>query len=180
MKKTVALDEEIVNNLKEDEKVIWYSKPRLKSLVLTALLKVLPIALFWIVIDTSFIIIMIKSKMFSQNINLAFIIIPFFIIHLSPVWIWFSGLLKSAEGYKTITYALTDKRIIIKNSCYGTDIRSINLEEISSVLVYKDTVDKLIKTGDVICKGEFLDVCLYNVDDSFMVKDLISERIVKE
>ena len=166
-------------NLKEDEKVIWYSKPRLKSLVLTALLKVLPIALFWIVIDTSFIIIMIKSKMFSQNINLAFIIIPFFIIHLSPVWIWFSGLLKSAEGYKTITYALTDKRIIIKNSCYGTDIRSINLEEISSVLVYKDTVDKLIKTGDVICKGEFLDVCLYNVDDSFMVKDLISERIVK-
>ena len=73
--------------LMPEENILYKTKPNKKSYILSSVFKMLPFALLWLVID-SFFIAMIIYGMINGNIpisTLAFII-PFFLIHLMPVW----------------------------------------------------------------------------------------------
>lgn len=149
--------------LYEDERVIWQGKPNKKGLVLDGVFKMLPIVLVWIVLDVAFLTIMIAEDVFNKNPNLSYIALPFFIIHVSPLWIWISNIMKSSAAYETFEYVLTQKRVLIKTEVYGVDVRTIWLTDVKEFKVVKDAVDKMLNTGDLIIKGEYTDVALLNI-----------------
>lgn len=159
----VAVSEIISSLLDKDETVIWNGKPNKKGLVLDGVFKMLPIVIVWLALDIAFITVMFAEGVFNENPSLSYIALPFFIIHIAPLWIWMSNILKSTSAYNGFEYVLTQKRIIIKTEVFGIDVRSVLLSEVTEFKIVKDTVDKLLNTGDLIIKGEFTDVALLNI-----------------
>ena len=89
--------------LNADEKVLWRGKPNPKSYVLAAMLKMMPIALIWLIFDGTF-ITFITIGMINEwipTVILAFII-PFFLLHLTPVWLWIGKTIKAAREVRNI------------------------------------------------------------------------------
>lgn len=159
----VAVSETISSLLDKDEIVIWSGKPNKKGLVLDGVFKMLPIVIVWLALDVAFLTVMFKEGVFNENPSLSYISLPFFIIHIAPLWIWMSNILKSTSEYNGFEYVLTQKRIIIKTEVFGIDVRSVLLSEVTEFKIVKDMVDKLLNTGDLIIKGEFTDVALLNI-----------------
>lgn len=157
--------EDVLNN---DEKVLWQGKPNAKSYVLAAMLKMLPIAIIWLIFDGAF-IFFITAGMIKGDIPtfiLAFII-PFFLLHLTPVWIWLGGIIKAAREVKNLEYAITDRRIIIRSGVIGIDFKFINYTEVDSVNVKVGLIDKIFKVGDIYINSSVNSGVLWDISDPY-------------
>ena len=133
-----------------NERVLWRGHPNAKSYVLAAMVKMLPIALVWMIFDGAF-IVFISIGMKSGDIPLAVLgfVIPFFLLHLTPVWVWIGRTVKAAREVRNLEYAITDKRIIIRSGMIGIDFKFINYAEIDSVNVKVGFIDKIFRVGDI-------------------------------
>ena len=153
-----------------DEKVLWRGQPNAKSYVLAATLKMLPIALIWLVFDGVF-IFFIANGMASGGIPLAVLgfIVPFFLLHLAPVWIWIGKTIKATREVRNLEYAITDKRIIIRSGVVGIDFKFINYTEIDSVNVKVGIIDRIFKVGDIYINSSVNAGVLWDVDDPYKV-----------
>ena len=157
--------EDVIN---DDEKVLWQGKPNAKSYVLAAMLKMLPIALIWIIFDGTF-IFFITSGMINGDIPLFILafIIPFFLLHLTPVWIWIGGTIKATREVKNLEYAVTDRRIIIRSGVIGIDFKFINYTEIDSINVKVGLIDKIFKVGDIYINSSVNSGVLWDVSNPY-------------
>lgn len=162
--------------LHDDEAVLWRDKPDRRSYIAAAFIKMLPIAILWLVVDSGF-IIGISIGMSRGSIPLALLgfIIPFFLLHLAPVWVWISNILKAKLELKNIEYALTDKRIIARSGVVGVDFKYIHYSEVQSVNVKVGLIDKIFKVGDIYITAQHSSVVLYDIHDPYR----ISTRIQK-
>ena len=70
--------------LSEDETILQRLKPNIKVVILESIFKGLPFVLVWVCFDVFFIITIITTGAFNDNPNIAFMMIPFFAIHLLP------------------------------------------------------------------------------------------------
>ena len=136
----------LMNMLMPNESVLWQGVPKKSAYIINASLKMLPIALIWLFFD-GFFIINILAGGFSGGMNLF--LIPFFLIHLFPVWIWLGSTLTASTRWKNTQYAVTDKRILIRNGLIGYDYKSIYYTEISNVNLRVGMIDKMLGVGDI-------------------------------
>ena len=157
------LDSQIKTMLADNEEVIWFGNPQKKCHVLGAILKMLPIAIIWALVDGFMIGAMVRMGTFNEVSYLKFILIPFFLVHLTPVWLWIAGIIKAYAGYKKITYCITNQRIIIKQGIISSDLRSILLSEVDSLNLRAGILDKICKTGDVYVVGKTLSITFNDV-----------------
>ena len=67
--------------LGEGEEVLWEGKSKKGAFIATKSLTMFPIAIIWLMLDLSFIVPSIMEG------EMLFFIIPFFTLHLMPVWI---------------------------------------------------------------------------------------------
>ena len=81
--------------------------------------------------------------------ELLLFIVPFFAIHLMPVWIWLFGMLKAAKKWKNSAYAVTDKQIIIKSAATGMCIEKYTYDKLVTVKIHRGLFDKLLGTSDL-------------------------------
>lgn len=158
------------------EKVLWRGQPNAKSYVLASMLKMLPIALLWMAID-GFMIVFISIGMAQGEIPLALLgfIIPFFLIHLTPVWLWIVKTVKATREVKNLEYAITDKRIIIRSGVIGIDFKFINYSEIDSVNVKVGIIDKIFRVGDIYINSSVNSGVLWDVDDPYKVGNALQK-----
>lgn len=146
---------EIKDILTEDEEVLLTLKPQRKVYLLEAIFKGLPIALLWGGFDAFFIIMMVNSGAFKEiPTAMIFILIGFFLIHLIPVWLYVGQIAKRIGGYKNISYAFTDKRIIVRSGLIGIDFKYLYYYDIASVEVKVGLFDRMFKVGDVYIRGK--------------------------
>lgn len=154
--------------LNEDEKILWRAKPNRAAHIWAAVLKMLPIALLWLVVDSVFIFFI--SQGFSRGEIpkgiLAFII-PFFLIHLAPVWIWIANIVKSVAELKNIEYAITDRRIIIRSGVVGIDFKFFEYTQIDSVNVKVGLTDRIFKVGDIYINSSVNSGVLYDIENPY-------------
>ena len=157
--------EDVLNN---DEKVLWQGKPNPKSYIWAAVVKMFPIALIWLIFDGGF-IGGISYGMAKGQIPLAILgfIIPFFLIHLTPVWIWIANTVKAVREVKNLEYAVTDKRVIIRSGIIGIDFKFINYTEIDSVNVKVGLIDRIFKVGDIYINSSVNSGVLWDVSDPY-------------
>lgn len=154
--------------LNSDEKVLWQGKPNAKSYVLAAMLKMLPIAIIWLLIDgfvlTAIITGMVKGQMPT---SILWFVVPFFLLHLLPVWIWIANTVKAVREVKNLEYAVTDKRVIIRSGLIGIDFKFINYTEIDSVNIKVGIIDRIFKVGDIYINSSVNSGVLWDVSDPY-------------
>ena len=176
------VDENIKNNeikdiLDEEESVLLTLKPDRKDYILESFLKGLPIALIWLAFDTFFIIMLITTNAFEQNKWLIFFVIGFFALHLLPVWLYFGGIIKRVGGYKNISYAFTDKRIIIRSGVIGIDFKFAYYSEIESVNVKVGIWDRMFKVGDLYIKSPTQTLLLEDIKSPYAYASKIQDLV---
>ena len=153
-----------------NEKVLWRGKPNAKSYVLAAMVKMMPIALIWLVFDSTFIVVIAKG-MKDGNIPLAILgfIVPFFLLHLTPVWMWIGKTVKAAREVRNLEYAITNKRIIIRSGVVGIDFKFINYTEIDSVNVKVGIIDRIFRVGDIYINSSVNAGVLWDIEDPYKI-----------
>lgn len=132
--------------LVEGEEIIWEGKPKKNVYIFNQIATMLPFALIWLLFDSVFIIAMFTTDMPKE---VLWFVIPFFAIHLMPVWVWLSNALTANKKWKNTIYALTNKRIIISSGFIGVDYQTIFYKDIKNVNLNVGVIDKFFKVGDL-------------------------------
>lgn len=149
MSKYDGLDNELnygVNPLVEGETLIWKGKPKKSAFVLNKTLTMAPIAIVWLAFDSTFIINMFRIEHAPQ---MLLFIIPFFALHLMPVWIWLVNVITANRKWKNTSYYITDKRIIIENGFVAGNFQTIYYKDLTNVSLRIGVIDKMLGVGDI-------------------------------
>jgi membrane protein YdbS with pleckstrin-like domain len=111
--------------------------------------------------------------------EVLFFIIPFFLFHLAPVWIWLASGISASRKQKNIEYAVTSTRVLIRSGFIGVNFQSIYYKEISNVSIKVGVIDKLFGVGDVAIQAQTKATMLYDLKDIYDVFKRI-EKIVRD
>lgn len=152
-----------------DEKILWDGVPNGKSYVLGRIVQMMPIAFIWILFD-GFAIGMILTQG-DLPAYVYGILIGFFIIHLTPVWIWIASIVTAFKKLKNSEYAFTDKRIIIKTGFFAK-FDTVFYSDIASLDLHVGLIDRLFKVGDIIVRT--------NSGSTYMVEDIDNPYFILE
>ncbi len=158
-----SIDEALTN----DEQILWRGKPKKASYVWSHFTRLLPIAIVWLIFDGAFLGCLFGFGGVPKFVY--YIIIPFFLIHLAPVWVWIGGTIRASIEHKNIEYAFTTKRIIVKTGAIGVDFRNIYYSDIVSVNVKVGIIDKMYKVGDVYIRTNNESVVLFDIEDYMVI-----------
>ncbi len=130
------------------EKEIWSGKPKKKAFIINQILGMAPIAILWLAIDGG-IISMFFTQDHGEMGSMAWFLIPFFAIHLAPVWIWLSQVITANKKWQNTQYYVTDKRIIIQNGFIAANYQTIYYKDIKNVNLHIGIIDKMLGVGDI-------------------------------
>lgn len=144
--KSIDYEPEEKSPLIPGEELIWSGKPKKKAFIINKSLFMLPFALLWLAFDSFMIITMFSTGAISE---MLFFIIPFFLFHLMPVWIWLGNVVTANKRWKNTKYYVTDKRIIIKNGFFAENYQTIYYKDIRNVNLSIGLIDKLLGVGDI-------------------------------
>ena len=154
--------------LNSDEKVLWKGTPNAKSYIWAAILKMLPIAIIWLIFDGAFIIgISIGMSRGQIPLGILGFIVPFFLLHLTPVWLWLANTIRAINEVKNLEYAISDKRVILRSGVIGIDFKFINYTEIDSINVKVGLIDKIFKVGDIYINASVNSGVLWDVPNPY-------------
>lgn len=137
---------DITTVLAPGENVIWQGKPKKSAFIFNKLATMFPIVLVWLIIDGGFIAAIFASGEIGQ---MLWFVIPFFALHLMPVWIWIGNAVTANKRWQNTSYAVTDRRILIQSGFVGIDYTTIYYKEIQNVRLSVGFIDKLLKVGDI-------------------------------
>lgn len=130
-----------------EEEILWKGKPNkavfIKEQIFSPLLV---FALIWLVIDSGILITMFSTG--EINMQLAFII-PFFILHLMPVWIYLFGIIFAFRKWSNTEYLVTDKAIYITGGVFSTNCTRKTFQEVTNISLHQGIIDKRHNVGDI-------------------------------
>ena len=126
------------------EAILWRGKPKKSAYIATKSLTMLPIAVIWLMFDASFLVNAL------QDGEMLWFIIPFFTLHLMPVWIWLGSMLTAGRRWKNTTYFVTNRRIIIHSGFLAVNEASVFYKDLRNVQTRIGLLDKLFGTGDIL------------------------------
>jgi membrane protein YdbS with pleckstrin-like domain len=132
--------------LDSGETIRWEGKPDRLTYVIGAPIFYL-VALIWLFFDLFFIFGMTQTG--ASDSSLALFLVPFFALHLMPVWLAFGGILYRLINWKYINYAITDKRIYIESGIIGRDIKLIEMADIREPAVQVGLIEKMRNCGSI-------------------------------
>lgn len=169
--------QDIVNE-NGDEQLLWTGKPNKKIYILERIFKMMPIALIWLLFDGAFLaVIGIQYAKGNMPLFTLAFIIPFFLVHLMPVWIWIFNIVTASRKLKNTEYAFTDKRIIIKSG-FIVDVASIYYSEINSVKLNVGFLDKKFKVGDISISSSNGRHVLEDLEDPYFLTEKLQNIVL--
>ena len=129
------------------EAILWSGKPRKGAFIATKALTLLPVAVIWLCLDLSILV-----PTLAQGDMLLFFI-PFFFLHLMPVWIWLGSAVSAVRRWKNTTYYVTNRRVILQGGFLAVNETSLFYKDLHNVRVRIGLLDKLFHTGDIVFDG---------------------------
>lgn len=160
--------EGIESILTEDEEILWRGKPRKGSFILSAVVRMLPIVILWLLFDGTFIGVL-AYNIGKMPVYFTVIMLVFFAVHLMPVWIWLSGIISAVARHKRTEYAFTSTRIILKSGAIGANLDSLYYSELTGVTLHVGIIEKMFKVGDVCISTTHGNYVLEDIDDPYFV-----------
>lgn len=138
------------NDLKQlvgaNEKILYEGRPNKKCFLFECIFNpLMPFAIIWGLIDFSII-----RTAFDGGKEFTGFIIPFFLIHLMPVWIYLGGALLSFRKYRNTYYIVTDRAIYVSGGIFSKTFNTKPFQEMSRVNLHRGIFDQWFGVGDVI------------------------------
>lgn len=161
--------------LVEGEEIIWEGKPKKNVYILNQIAVMFPFAFIWLLVDGGIIAMMIASGEIKE---MLWFVIPFFAIHLMPVWIWLSNLLTANKKWKNTVYALTNKRIIMSSGFIGVNYQTIFYKDIKKVNLNVGLMDKLFKVGDLYFATDDGRTAFLDIEDCYELYPKIQKVVL--
>lgn len=127
--------------LSNGETVIWNGKPKKTAFVIRKSIAMMPVAIIWLVLDSGIIISSVQDR------EMLWFIIPFFTLHLMPVWIWLANVITAHRRWKHTNYYITNRRIIIQGGFFAVNETSLFFKDICNTQVHIGLIGKLFGTG---------------------------------
>lgn len=133
--------------LDQDEKVLWVGNPTLIPFLLSGV-PFLLLGLIWGVIDLGF-IKGIFSGSHKTGSQIDYFIIPFFAIHLAPLWLGVGNMIRLCLVFGNTCYAFTNKRVMLRTGFWGIDFKGIDFDRLQEIDVTVNPVENLLGVGTV-------------------------------
>lgn len=143
-----------VEDFKEnDEIILWKGKP-VKSVYLKEQIfsPLLIFAIIWLILDLGIICGIFASHGIFQG---EFFLIPFFILHLAPVWVYLGKVLFAVKKCNNTEYMVTDKAIYAVTGVFTTTCDRKTFQEVTNTSVHQGLFDKQYDVGDVFITTGF-------------------------
>lgn len=163
--------------LENGESILWREKPNKRAYIWSKILVMLPFALIWLLFDGFFIVNLIANGDSFQS-GMGWFFVPFFAIHLFPVWIWLGGIICAVKEIKNIEYAFTEKRIIIRSGFIGVDFKNIYYTDVQSVNLKVGITDRIFKVGDVYIKANNETGILFDIKNPYQITSKLQKITV--
>ena len=113
----------------------------------------------------------------TPSIIWAFIV-PFFAVHLMPVWIWLANILKANRNHKNLEYAFTEKRIIIRSGVIGIDFKNIYYSDIEGVNLKVGIIDRLCKVGDIYIQANTQTSVILDIENPYFILSKLQKIVL--
>lgn len=137
------LHNQLKDILDNDEKVLWEGKPTFLPFVASGL-PFLGFGIIWGIMDYGFI-----QKAFTSPSSLDLTFVPFFLLHLMPLWLGFLNVARLFLVFNNTTYATTNKRILLRTGFWGIDFKSIDYDKILDVRVDVNPFESMFGVGSI-------------------------------
>ena len=131
--------------LDKNEKVFWDGKPKFWPFVLTGIIAIQIIGLFFLIPSIIFIIIVFSTSN-TEIANLGFAVFLFPQLWIG-VFLVFGPLIYKTLLHKRIHYAITNKRVILQKGLIGRDFEMVDFDQITNAEVNVGIIDKLFGNG---------------------------------
>lgn len=180
-------DDRIDSMLAEGETVLWRGKPVKKAFILNSIANSLPFTILWLLFDGFFIGTMVATGVAAE---MLWFIIPFFLLHLLPVWLWISRFVTSFKRWKNTDYVVTSRRILLRSGFIGVDYRNIFYKDIKDVNLKVGVIDKMLNVGDIYIQcnpliGNFSSgnptmggTVIYDIEDPYRTLNIIQKIVL--
>lgn len=164
----------------QDEQIMYEGKPNKKCFIFECIFNPsLPFALLWAIIDFS----IIGGVLLQEDIGeIGTIVIPFFLIHLMPVWIYLGGIIFSFRKYRNTAYIVTDRAIYVSEGIFRTNFIRKSFGELSHINLHRGIFDQLFKVGDVVAtsnqidsKGKNISIKISSIENYIEVYNLVKK-----
>ena len=164
--------------IRPKEEILYSCRPNAKAFFFSQLFKMSPFVVIWLCFDI-FAIVASFSSMQGVDIGMFFILLVFFGVHLTPVWVWLYGFIKDISECKHTEYAITNERVIIKGGPKAKDLIFIQLKNIQALNVHIGIFDSLFKVGDLYITSDKEIAVIFDIKDAKQLMHKIYE-IAKE
>ena len=125
-----------------DETILYEGKPDKKCFILESIINpLLPFAIVWAVFDIGF----LGAGLGAMD----FVLIPFMLFHMMPVWIYLSGVIFSFRKYKNTYYIVTDHAVYVSSGIFTMNLQTKTFAEMSQVNLHRGIFDQMCGVGDV-------------------------------
>ena len=170
----------IEDTLAKGEQILWRGKPKRSAYICGQIFRMMPFAFIWLIFDGAFLGCMFGFDIFGQlPWYFTLIICIFFVIHLTPVWIWIANMVTASTQQKNIEYVFTNTRIIVRSGVIGIDMRNIYYADIQSVNLKVGLSDKWFKVGDIYIRATSSSVVLWDIADPYNITTKL-QKIVND
>ncbi len=162
-----------------EETVLLRAVPNRRAYILNAVFKMMPVALLWAAFDVFFIVMLFANGVFAALGWFSLFIVAFFALHLAPLWMWVSGIVRAVGEYKNIEYVFTEKRIILRSGLIGIDFKNIYYSDIEGVNLKVGIIDRICRVGDIYIQAVSQSSVLFDVENPYALLSEI-QRIVHD
>ena len=135
----------------DNERILWKGKPN-KSVFISERIFT-PLAIFaaiWLIFDIGFISVFLLQEGVMNGIgSFRYALIPFFILHLAPVWYYLGRIIFSVRSWKNTEYMVTDKAIYQTSGVFTTKCDRKTFQEVTNISIHQGIIDKTCDVGDI-------------------------------
>jgi hypothetical protein len=76
-------------------------------------------------------------------------LIPFFALHLFPLWLGVGNMLRLCLVFGNTCYAFTNKRVMLRTGFFGISFKSIDFDRIQEIDVTVNPIENLLGVGSI-------------------------------
>jgi|694.fasta_scaffold45352_4 hypothetical protein len=130
--------------LDQDEKVLWVGNPTWIPFLLSGL----PLLVFGLIWGSFDYFVIILHMGHGKGAPMGFMV-PFFALHLFPLWLGVGNMLRLCLVFGNTCYAFTNKRIMLRTGFWGIDFKSIDFDRLQETDVTVNPLENLLGVGTI-------------------------------
>jgi len=171
--------DELKSLIGPNENVLYMGKPDKKCFIFESIFNpLLPFAILWAIVDFK----IFGSSFLGTFDEITLVLIPFFILHMMPVWIYLSGVLFMIRRYNSTSYVITDMAIYISGGVFTRNINSKPFAELSHINLHRGIFDQMFNVGDIVAttshvngKGQHSSIVISSISDYVEVYNIVKK-----